>query len=361
LRRVEAKSSWIAPELAPVVLEKRRGVWDQLLGIGLRLKMLGLATIAFTTPAFSQHKDTISKKRWEVIQSGTFDQRRPQQKPPNDGEIAGLFGVGKIRGFTPEAKTGFTPLREVDSLAAVLADTLATLPRDVAQSLANCYWAASLHAVLDADPHFLDTRVTRAGTSARGAPIWRVRLHSTPLLGGRERTLLVEASFPSSHLIAKTPNGLQDLRALRAALYEKAFAQALGGYEQLAWGNSGRALRNMTGNRSAYTFMELANPDRLFRKISRRLEKNRPMVLVAFDIRDWAGRDGDKRKDARAPDEYGIVDQHCYSIAGARTEIVDGKTVKLIELRDPRSPDKTFTKTAEEVQKAFFMMVTNHL
>lgn len=397
---LEGSASAVKPEADAA------SVWR---GLGEKLVIFGIAGLSlFAAPKAKAQDapDPRAKKAWETRLPSNFDEQAGGTPRKKTGELAGLMGLTKVVGFTAGEKATFQPVTLPDSLTAALADTLGTLPKEVIQEIANCYWAAALQAVLQSDPHFLDDRVTRRGVSPNGLPLYAVRLHTTPLLGGRERTVLVEASLPPRHLKSGTPNGLSDPRSLRAALYEKAFAQAMGGYSELAWGNAGKALRAMTGHDSRYTFLELSDPDRLFHKLERRLAKNRPMVLVAFDLRDYLVKEevklglGDEvaafqqkhgslalytgegarprpegvsaqqmrrlirfheRRTARDPEAYGIVDQHCYSVVSVRREEQAGQTVRLVELRDPRHPERTFTKTIEEVQKAFCFLATGRL
>lgn len=399
----------LAPEgSAPVgkVEADASSVWR---GLGEKLVIFGIAGLSLFVAPKAKAQDTPdpkAKKAWELRLPTTFDEQRAGATPKKTSELAGLMGVTRVVGFSAAEKATFRPVTIPDSLTAALADTLGTLPTEVIQEIANCYWTASLQAILQSDPHFLDDRVTRRGVGPNGVPLYAVRLHTTPILGGRERTVLVEASLPPRHLKSGTPNGLDDLRALRAALYEKAFAQAVGGYSELAWGNAGKALRAMTGHESRYTFMELSDPDRLFRKLERRLSQDRPMVLVAFNLRDYLVEKetklglGDEvaafqqkhgslalylgegarprpegvsahqlrrllrfheRRTTLDPEAYGVVDQHCYSVVSVRREQQEGKTVRLVELRDPRHPERTFTKTIEEVQKAFCFLATNRI
>lgn len=413
MRRISASTGvsglGLAPEGASPAVKVEADPSPVWRGLGEKLLIFGIAGLSlFVAPKAKAQDapDPKAKKAWELKLPTTFDEQRAGTNPKKTSDLAGLMGVTKVVGFTQAEKATFRPVTISDSVTAALADTLGTLPREVIQEIANCYWAASLQATLQSDPHFLDDRVTRRGLSPNGLPLYAVRLHTTPVLGGRERTILVEASLPPRHLKSGTPHGLQDLRALRAALYEKAFAQAAGGYAELAWGNSGKALRAMTGHPSRYTFLELSDPDRLFHKLERRLAQNRPMVLVAFDLRDYLVEEEIKlglgnevaefqrkhgslslymgegarprpegvsahhlrrllrfheRRTARSPEAYGIVDQHCYSVVSVRRDPQEGKVVRLVELRDPRHPERTFTKTIEEVQKAFCFLATNRI
>jgi hypothetical protein len=112
---------------------------------------------------------------------------------------------------------------------------------------------------------------------------------------------------------------------LWAALAEKAYAKAHGGYVIIAGGNCGPTLRDLTGAPSySYHFSNGQGEDNLWEDILEGEKRNYAMC---------AGTPG---VDKGEYDSMGIVPGHAYSLlAGRLVTDKNGNSVKLVQMRNP--------------------------
>lgn len=191
---------------------------------------------------------------------------------------------------------------------------------DVVQGqLGTCFFLSSIAAVADARPGRLDGALRRVADGS-----YEATLHGAD---GRPVAVAVDDRFPAT--AAGEPYFARGAAAgdIRAALFEKAYAALLGGYDAVNGGEPVDALAALTGAAARETTFAGLSPERVWRLTVSALRARRPIVASTYDFADMkrlTGRD----------DLGGLIDDHVYAVLQAREQ--DGR--KLVTLYTPLSP-----------------------
>ena len=184
-------------------------------------------------------------------------------------------------------------------------------PLDVQQgALGDCYFCAGLASVAQAKPDVL-----KNGITDRGDGTYDVRLYDDQ---GQPKTVTVD-----DELYRKGNGGPRyargtDPRELWPALYEKAYAQLHGGYQDIWGGRAGLAMQTLTGKPSDRVANAGLTPDALWTRVNDAVAQQRPIAAATF---------GNEKK----YQNNGLVGGHAYSILG--TQEVDKN--RYVVLRNP--------------------------
>lgn len=298
-------------------------------------------------------------------------------------DLGGLGGLkGRPVGFSVEEHGTFTPATINKTDAAGTDGVL--LPHEMKQSIANCYWAAAYMACLERHPGFINKNVKKVPEGSRPgldpSKDWYDVTVYPRFMGIRHKsTVTVANDFPYSHL--SPIDGLTDEDRLHAMLYEKAFAMWQGGYDELAWGNAGRTLGNMTGKRARYLLVPVKSEEAVWKSLNKKMDRQDAAVAIVMSYHDYVADLGflpeSIREDyreagkGRRPGDVGLVNKHCYSITGAAEEKVQ-KTItqpdgtsrvedhseKVVYLRDPRNPATPKRVRLEDFCKVTMVVVS---
>ena len=332
-------------------------------------------TKSISNPELRTHSISTDEK-WEKRIEKQRDRLNdaPADSPDEKGErvvtmmelakdASGLGGLRNRRvGFSKEEYEQFKPVPLTQTGPAAFDGIV--LPEEMEQSLSNCYWAAARLAISEVRPDYVCKQVQPVTEEEKkklpSELDWYTATVFPRFMGIRYKAKIeVANSFPYSRL--SPADGAVGEDRLRHMLYEKGFAGWEGGYRQLAWGNAGRAMGNMTGTRVKYLLLPLKSEDAVWNRLMRKQERKEAVVAVVMNHYDYLSnlkflpqsmRDSLSEKAAdRNPSSVGLTNKHCYSVRIAEekvekrvvqadgTETIEETLERVAYLRDPRNPE----------------------
>lgn len=215
---------------------------------------------------------------------------------------------------------------------------------DVQQgNINNCYLMASISALARSNPSFIENLITDNQDGTYG-----VKLYLSNQRGRRSwRTVTVTGNFPmigGSRGYTPTFAQFGDNNEIWVMLLEKAYAKAIGGYDDLdAAGDPASALLRLSGSSGDTHYIKFMNESKIIQKITEGLNAGAPVVLgtpgayatdLVADYREMAER-------------AGVVIGHAYSAVS-----VSGNNVTMW------NPQGTYVTFSAEQIKLFFLRFT---
>jgi hypothetical protein len=228
-------------------------------------------------------------------------------------------------------------------------------PDDVAQGrLGDCYFLASLAAVAKNHPELIK-RAIHENKDGTFTVTFKEKGRSVPIT--------VDADFPAGSRGGQVFGRGLDVDArgpeLWPAIFEKAFAQWKGGYQNLNQGGyADDVLPTLTGKGTIRKSLA-GSPDKLWETLNAAAKAGEPIVTGTPSAAEL------KRRTGQA-DMAGLLDDHDYAILGCREQ----NGYRLVELYTPLAPgdcgvtggqQRTLTLSLEDYQKLFDDLVIGKL
>ena len=192
-------------------------------------------------------------------------------------------------------------------------------PGDVIQGyIGNCYMVAGFASIASQQPEIIENAIKDNGDGT-----FTVKFFETSRWSREPKTveITVDGQLPTRS------GGLRygknrDKNELWVGIFEKAYAQWKGGYEEIGnGGQTGAVMTALTGRPDSYTWLSTSSsPDAVFNEIKEALDAKKGVA---------AGTHGESRSDLYKG--TGVYANHAYSIHSVEER--DGK--KFVELRNP--------------------------
>ncbi len=193
-------------------------------------------------------------------------------------------------------------------------------------SVADCYLVAALSAVASKNPNLI-----REGIIDNGDGTYRVRFFSKKDYWSRnydEHWVTVDGDLPAYNDTLRYAKGQKTRtggRELWPGIYEKAYAQWKGGYNEMGeGGSSSAALEALSGAPTEYRSTEYTPADTMWTKIKAATEAGNPMS---------AGTHGKDRDDIYEGTR--LYAWHAYTVLGCREKGRGKNRKRYVKLRNP--------------------------
>jgi hypothetical protein len=177
--------------------------------------------------------------------------------------------------------------------------------------IGDCSFMATLASVAKSDPEFIKNMITENSDGT-----YTVKLYDKK---GNAQYITVDGELYRANRFSRSTSyaGVSNQGEIWPAIVEKAYAQMMGGYENIENKNPTESIMVITGAPWAYTsFHSGSGQATIYYRISQSIEKGYPVVAVTSNHKDQYS-------------ENGLVENHAYSVLGIYTDVLDHRWVTL--------------------------------
>ncbi|HEX4047309.1 MAG TPA: C2 family cysteine protease, partial [Elusimicrobiota bacterium] len=167
--------------------------------------------------------------------------------------------------------------------------------------LGSCFFLSALAAVARTHPEVLTKAIRR---EAGGEYV--VTLSSAD---GKAVAVAVDDYFPATADGKPFFARARDGEDIRPALFEKAYARLLGGYEAINGGEAADAFQALTGEKGTRSLLANLPQDAVLKLLARAAAENRPAAASTPELKEL-------RRATGRDDLDGIIEDHVYAVLG---------------------------------------------